>query len=103
MFLDGLNESADNLRHLVLPEELFLQQAGGDELSLFLQFIESLMEFDSCVLNIGIQVAGFAAFPFGALLRLTPQGRLNALADIVFHSRTVHSDAHTNGGIRVFL
>lgn len=102
MFLNGLNESADNFRYLVLPEELFLQKAGGDELSLLFQFIESLVEFNSCVLNIGIQVARFATFSFGALLHLIPQGRFDTLADIVFHSHTVHRDAHTHGSFPVF-
>jgi len=60
------------------------------------------VEFDSCFLYISIQVAGFAALAFGALLRLIPQGWFDALADIVFHSRTVHRDAHTHGGFPVF-
>ena len=102
MFLDGLNEGTDNFRCLVLPEEFFLQKASGNELPLFLQFIESLMEFDFCILNIRIKVAGFAAFPFGAFLCLIPQGWFNALADVVFHSRTVYGNAHTHGGFPVF-
>ena len=102
MLLDSLNKCTGNFRCLVLSEELFLQQVSGDELPLFFQFIESLVEFDSCIFNISIQVAGFAALAFGALLRLIPQGRLDTLTDIVFHSRTVHRDAHTHGGFSVF-
>ena len=60
------------------------------------------MLFDSCILDISIQVAGFAALAFGALLRLIPQGWFDALADIVFHSHTVHGDTHTYGGFPVF-
>ena len=56
----------------------------------------------SCILDISIQVAGFAALAFGALLRLIPQGWFDALADIVFHSHTVHGDTHTYGGFPVF-
>ena len=56
------------------------------------------MKLDSCFLDVGVQVTGFAALAFGALLRLVLQSRGDALADVVFHSRTVHGDAHTHGG-----
>ena len=102
MLLHGSDKCTDSFRGFVLSEELFLQQASGDELPLFFQFIESLVEFDSCFLDISIQVAGFTALAFGALLRLIPQGWFDALADIVFHSRTVHGDTHTYGGFPVF-
>lgn len=56
------------------------------------------MELDSCFLDVDVQTAGFAALAFGTLLRLVPQSRIDALADVVFYSRTVHGDAHTHGG-----
>lgn len=72
MFLYGADERADFFRLLVLSEELFLQQTGGDRLSLSLQFIKDLVELDFRVFNIGVQVARFAAFPTGTFLRLIP-------------------------------
>ena len=42
------------------------------------------MQFDSCLFDIGIQVAGLAAFAFGAFFRLIPQRGVDTLADIVF-------------------
>ena len=72
MLLDSLNKCTGNFRCLVLSEELFLQQVSGDELPLFFQLIESLVEFDSCIFDIRIMVAGLAALAFGTLLRLIP-------------------------------
>ena len=98
VLLHGADDGADGLGLFVLPEEAFLQDASGDELALLLHLVKHLVEFDSCFLDVGIQVAGFTALALGTFLRLVPQGRVNALADVVFHSRTVHGDAHTHGG-----
>ena len=65
-------------------------------------FIEQLAQLDFGLLNVEVEFTSLAALAFGALLRLIPQGWFDALADIVFHSRTVHRDAHTHGGFSVF-
>ena len=98
VLLHGADDGADGLGFLVLPEEAFLQDAGGDELTLFLHFIKHLVKFDSRFFDVGVQIAGFTALAFGTFLRLVPQSRVDALTDVVFHSRTVHGDAHTHGG-----
>ena len=57
VFPYGADERADFFRFLVLPEELFLQQTCCDGLVLFFLFTKNLMQLDSCVFDIGIQVA----------------------------------------------
>lgn len=66
------------------------------------QFIEQLAQFDFGLLDVKVEFTSLAALAFGELFRLISQGRLNAHADVVSHSRTVHSDAHTHGGFPVF-
>lgn len=65
-------------------------------------FIEQLAQLDFGLLNVEVEFTSLAALAFGALLRLIPLDRLNAHADVVFHSLTVHGDAHTYGGFPVF-
>ena len=80
----------------------FLQDSGCDGVVPLFQFIEQLAQLDFGLLDVEIEFTSLAALAFGALLRLIPQGRLNAHADVVFHSRTIHGDAHTHGGFPVF-
>lgn len=66
------------------------------------QLIEQLAQLDFGLFDIEVEFTSLAALALGAFLCLIPEGRLNAHADIVFHSRTVHGDAHTHGGFPVF-
>ena len=54
---------------------------------LLLQFAKDLIQADAGLLDIGVQVAGAAALAAGRLLGLAPQGRVDALADVVLDAR----------------
>lgn len=101
VLLHGSQQRADLFR-LLLPEEELLQQVGRDGAVLLLQFAKDLIQLDAGLLDIGVQVAGAAALAAGRLLGLTPQGRVDALADVVLDARPVDGDAHANGGLSVF-
>lgn len=86
MLLHGPQQRADLFR-LLLPEEELLQQVRRDGAVLLLQFAKDLIQLDAGLLDIGVQVAGAAALAAGRLLGLAPQGRVDALADVVLDAR----------------
>lgn len=101
VLLHGPQQRADLFR-LLLPEEELLQQVRRDGAVLLLQFAKDLIQLDAGLLDIGVQVAGAAALAAGRLLGLAPQGRVDALADVVLDARPVDGDAHADGGLSVF-
>lgn len=101
VLLHGSQQRADLFR-LLLPEEELLQQVHRDGLVLPLQFAKDLIQPDAGRLDIGVQVTGAAALAASCLLGLTPQGRVDALADVVLDARPIDGDAHADGDLSVF-